>query len=78
LISSVVPLRRKHLILELDPDSEPIEGSLRNAEGQSFEFIGWLGFSSALGKALAAGSPAASVSHGGQDTSAGAACRGER
>jgi hypothetical protein len=39
-------------ILEVDPDSEPIVGCLRDAEGRSFEFTGWLGFSSALGRAL--------------------------
>jgi hypothetical protein len=39
-------------ILEVDPDSESIVGCLRDAEGRSFEFTGWLGFSSALGRAL--------------------------
>jgi hypothetical protein len=43
---------RKRLILELDPDSEPIIGCLRDAEGRTFQFTGWLGFSSALGQAL--------------------------
>lgn len=44
--------QRKRFILELDHNSEPIVGSLCDAEGRSFEFTGWLGFSSALGRAL--------------------------
>jgi hypothetical protein len=43
---------RKRFVLELDPDSEPIVGCLCDAEGHSYEFVGWLGFSSALGQAL--------------------------
>jgi len=63
-ITGVAPLPRKQFILELDAEARPIVGSLRDAEGQSIEFIGWLGFSAALGQALTASSQATSAFHG--------------
>jgi hypothetical protein len=55
---------RKRFMLELDPDSEPIVGSLRDAEGRTYDFVGWLGFSSALGQALSPPAEAAPASGG--------------
>lgn len=40
---------RRNLRLELDPDSEPIAGRMRDERGASREFAGWLGLAAVLG-----------------------------
>jgi hypothetical protein len=41
-----------HLTLDLDPESDPISGELSDERGARYAFTGWLGFVSALGKAM--------------------------
>ncbi len=49
---------RISLLLDLDLASEPIEGELRTADGQSRAFVGWLGLTAALERAAGAGTEA--------------------
>jgi hypothetical protein len=42
----------RHLLLDLDPESDPIVGALSNERGARYAFTGWLGFASALEKAM--------------------------
>jgi hypothetical protein len=39
---------RLQFTLAIDPASEPIAGAIKDAQGQSVEFSGWLGFAAAL------------------------------
>jgi hypothetical protein len=54
----VAVAQRKRLMLELDPDSDPLVGCLRDDRGRTFEFSGWFGFTGALEHPLTPG-PAA-------------------
>jgi hypothetical protein len=49
---STVP--RVQFTLAIDPVSEPITGAIRDAQGHSVEFSGWLGFAVALEELLTA------------------------
>ncbi len=39
---------RRILTLELDPDAEPLTGSLGDEQGIEMAFVGWLGLSGAI------------------------------
>jgi hypothetical protein len=39
---------RVQFTVAIDPVSEPIAGAIRDGQGQSVEFSGWLGFAAAL------------------------------
>ena len=43
---------RRTLVLEVEPRTEPIVGLIREPDGASREFVGWLGLATALGSAL--------------------------
>jgi hypothetical protein len=45
---------RRRLSLEVEPDTEPPVGSLRDERGEAIAFSGWLGLASALDRALRA------------------------
>ena len=47
------PTERVKLHLELDLLSEPIEGEVHSSGGSSHPFVGWLGLTSALERAVA-------------------------
>ncbi len=47
------PAERVKLHLELDLLSEPIEGEVVSSGGSSHPFVGWLGLTSALERAVA-------------------------
>ncbi len=47
------PSERVKLHLELDLVSEPIEGEVHSSGGPSHPFVGWLGLTSALERAVA-------------------------
>ena len=47
------PSERVKLHLELDLASEPIEGEVHSSGGSSHPFVGWLGLTSALERAVA-------------------------
>ncbi len=47
------PSERVKLHLELDLASEPIEGEVHSSGGPSHPFVGWLGLTSALERAVA-------------------------
>jgi hypothetical protein len=47
------PSERVKLQLELDLASEPIEGAVQSSGGSSHPFVGWLGLTSALERAVA-------------------------
>lgn len=46
------PSERVRLHLDLDLASEPIEGEVRACDGLSHPFVGWLGLTSALERAV--------------------------
>jgi hypothetical protein len=48
---------RRRLTLELDSASEPITGRMREGNGHSRPFAGWLGLAAALGSFLGRGEP---------------------
>ena len=45
---------RRRLSLEVEPDTDPPVGSLRDERGEAIPFNGWLGLASALDRALRA------------------------
>ena len=49
------PSERIRLSLDLDLASEPIEGEVHATGGSSHPFVGWLGLTSALERAVADG-----------------------
>ena len=49
----MTPSERVKLHLELDLASEPIEGEVHSSGGPSHPFVGWLGLTSALERAVA-------------------------
>ena len=51
------PSERVKLHLELDLASEPIEGEVQSSGGSSHPFVGWLGLTSALERAVAGEQP---------------------
>jgi hypothetical protein len=40
------------LVIEIDPGPGPLAGHIRDETGARHPFAGWLGFASALGRAL--------------------------
>lgn len=46
--------RTREYVLELDLDSDPISGRLRDDAGEALDFTGWLGLASALERMVAA------------------------
>lgn len=53
-------MTRVHLDVAVDPDSEPIRGTLDDGRGATIEFSGWLELMSAFDTARARASGAAS------------------
>lgn len=49
--------KRRRLTLELDSAAEPITGRMREENGHSRAFAGWLGLAAALGSFLGRGEP---------------------
>jgi hypothetical protein len=43
---------RRRLSLEIEPDSDPLVGALRDEHGESIAFSGWLGLANAIDRAL--------------------------
>jgi hypothetical protein len=43
------------LVVEVDPDAEPIRGTVRDADGNSHAFVGWIALIGVLDDLRAAG-----------------------
>ena len=43
---------RRTLTLEVEPGTEPIVGRVREPDGASREFVGWLGLATVLGRVI--------------------------